>query len=215
MQNAHLRLGQLEYRRSSAKNKTRISVHVDHYIGEKAQAHLLSTFGDDADIGAVTAAIQEGHQFELSFPDGSKETIGFGKHATCYKGTLKLPEIKRPLRHLVAASDLLQANGSAGKTFILNYRPETVEMAWCTLAGLLGVPADPRWARHIFDELEKDNRIEPIRGIGCEPAVVLATRTDLLNRIGRARATGLLAFPENNGPILWPHFTIQQALKPS
>jgi hypothetical protein len=214
MQNAHLRLGRLEYRRSTEKNRTRISVYVDHYIGEKSHAHLLSVFGNDADIGAVTAAVQEGHQFELSFPDGPRETVGFGKHTTCYKGALKLPEMKRPLRHLLATSDLLQANGSAGKTFILHYQPETVGIAWCTLAGLLGVPADPRWAQQIFDELEKDDRIQPISGIGCQPVVVLATRTDLLDRVGRARTAGLLAFPEKNGPILWPHFTVQQALNP-
>ena len=39
MQNAHLRFGRLDYRRSSGKTDTRISVHVDRYIGEGEDAH--------------------------------------------------------------------------------------------------------------------------------------------------------------------------------
>src|SRR6266436_10408538 len=75
MQNSHLRLGQLEYQRSSVKTNTHISVHVSHYIGEKEQAHLLSYFGNDAEVAAVTAAIQENHQFHLRFPDGSSSGL--------------------------------------------------------------------------------------------------------------------------------------------
>jgi hypothetical protein len=42
MQNAHLRMGRLEYRRSTGKTDTRISVHVDRYVGEGEDAHLIS-----------------------------------------------------------------------------------------------------------------------------------------------------------------------------
>jgi hypothetical protein len=45
MQNAHLRMGQLEYRRSTGKTDTKISVHVDRYVGEGEDAHLISLFG--------------------------------------------------------------------------------------------------------------------------------------------------------------------------
>src|SRR6266478_9090726 len=117
MQNSHLRLGQLEYQRSSVKTDTHISVHVSHYIGEKEQAHLLSYFGNDAEVAAVTAAIQENHQFNLRFPDGSKQRIGFGADVSCYKGNLNLPQHKKSLRHVVAVSSWLHANGSAGRTF--------------------------------------------------------------------------------------------------
>ena len=92
MQNSHLRLGRLEYQRSSVKTNTHIAVHVSHYVGEKEQAHLLSYFGNDAEVAAITAAIQENHRFELLFPDGSKQKIGLGADAACYKGTLNLQE---------------------------------------------------------------------------------------------------------------------------
>src|SRR5580692_11694108 len=54
MQNSHLRLGRLEYQRSSVKTNTHIAVHVSHYVGEKEQAHLLSYFGNDAEVAVST-----------------------------------------------------------------------------------------------------------------------------------------------------------------
>jgi hypothetical protein len=215
MVNAYRRLGRLEYHRSSQKNQTHISVHVDRYVGEKGQAHLVSAFGNDAEVGAITAAIQEGHTFEITFPDGSNDSVGFGKQASCHKGALKLPDMKRPVRHLVAVSSLLQANGSAGNTFILNYRPETVELAWSTLVSFMGLPADPRWGGYVLAALEREGKIDRLRGIGCEPAIIRAVRDDMLKRLGRTRATGVLPFPDRNGPVLWPRYTIQQALLPS
>jgi len=68
MQNAHLRLGLLEYQRATEKISTRIRVRVDRYVGEDRKAHLLSVFGNDSDIGAITAAVHERATFTLTFP---------------------------------------------------------------------------------------------------------------------------------------------------
>ena len=68
MQNAHLRLGQLEYLRSTANIQTRIRLQVDRYMGEEADGHLLSLYGGDAEIGAIAAAIHEKHPFHLRSP---------------------------------------------------------------------------------------------------------------------------------------------------
>lgn len=78
MQNAHLRLARLDYQRSTSKTATSTSVHVSHYMGEGEQAHLLSFFGNDAEVAAVSAAIQENHRFQLVYPDGTTQRIGFG-----------------------------------------------------------------------------------------------------------------------------------------
>ena len=43
MQNAHLRLGLLEYHRITEKTSTRIRVRVSSYIGEDEQAHLSAS----------------------------------------------------------------------------------------------------------------------------------------------------------------------------
>jgi hypothetical protein len=50
MENAHLRLGLLEYVRMTEKASTRIRLRVDRYIGEDRHAHLLSVFGNDSDV---------------------------------------------------------------------------------------------------------------------------------------------------------------------
>ena len=66
MQNAHLRLGLLEYHRITEKTSTRIRVRVSSYIGEDEQAHLIGVFGNDSDIGAITAAVHEKACFTLT-----------------------------------------------------------------------------------------------------------------------------------------------------
>ena len=56
--------------RITEKASTRIRLRVDRYIGEDRQAHLLRVFGNDSDVGAITAAFHEKAAFSLTFPDG-------------------------------------------------------------------------------------------------------------------------------------------------
>jgi hypothetical protein len=215
MQNAHLRMGRLEYRRSSGSTNTRISVYLDRYVGEGDDVHLISLFGGDAEVGAITAAIHEKHTFTVTFPDGRQKVVGFGPDAICYRGSIPLQGRKQVLRHLIAVSTSFQANGSAGRTFILHLGPDTRELAWATLVSFLGLPADPRWSGSILEAMWAEKKICRLDGIGCTPAVIHGTRDELLARLGQARSLGLLPFPENNGPVLWPRYTIRQALEAS
>ena len=215
MRNAHLRLGRLEYRRNSGSTNTKISVHVDRYVGEGDDAHLISLFGGDAEVGAITAAIYEKHTFTVTFPDGGQKVVGFGPDAICYRSSINLQGRKQALRHLIAVSTSLHANGSAGRTFILHLGPDTRQLAWATLVSFLGLPADPRWSGAILEAMWVEKKIQRLDGIGCTPAAIHGTRDELLARIGRARSLGLLAFPEKNGPVLWPRYTIRQALEAS
>jgi hypothetical protein len=215
MQNAHLRMGRLEYRRSSGSTNTRISVHVDRYVGEGDDAHLISMFGGDAEVGAITAAIYEKHTFTVTFLDGRQKVVGFGPDAVCYRGSINLQGRKQALRHLIAVSTSLHANGSAGRTFILHLAQDTRELAWATLVSFLGLPADSRWSIPILEAMWEEKKIQRLDGIGCTPAVFHGTRDELLARLGRARSLGLLPFPEKNGPVLWPRYTIRQALEAS
>jgi hypothetical protein len=212
MQNAHLRLGRLQYTRNTEKINTQISVHVDHYIGNGEQAHLLSLFGGDAEVGAIRAAIYEKHTLTLTFPNGATKHVGLGPDAACYNGSLSLQGAKRTLRHLVAVSASLAANGTAGQTFIMNLNQETKELTWSTVVSLLGLPADPRWGNVVLGEMRKDKLLRRLDGIGCDPAIILGTGQDVMDRIGEALQAGLLALPEKNGPILWPRFDIRESL---
>lgn len=212
MENAHLRLGLLEYVRMTEKTSTRIRVRVDRYMGEDRQAHLLSVFGNDSDVGAITAAVHEKATFTLTFPDGTAKEVTLGEHASCYKGAVTLPGRKHPVRHLLAASLELHSNGSAGRTLLLRYRRDE---AWATLVSFLGLPADPRWAEHILGIVEGKKRIEEIDGIGCQPVLLSATTEEMLEWIGEGLRSRVLNFPERNGPIAWPRFALSASLNPS
>ena len=196
MRNAHLRMGRLEYRRNSGSTNTRISVHVDRYVGEGDDAHLISLFGGDSEVGAITAAIHEKHTFTVTFLDGSRKVVSFGPGAICYRGSINLQGRKQALRHLIAVSTSLHANGSAGQTFILHLGPDTRELAWATLVSLLGLPADPRRSGPILRAMWAEKKIRQLDGIGCTPAAIHGSRDDLLARLGQARSLGLLPFPE-------------------
>jgi len=205
MENAHLRFGLLEYVRITEKASTRIRLRVDRYLGEDRQAHLLSVFGNDSDVGAITAAVHEKAAFNLTFPDGETKEVTLGEHASCYKGAVTLPGRKHPVRHLLAVSQYLHTNGSAGQTILLRYRREE---AWATLVSFLGLPADPSWASHILEIVEGKKRIEEIDGIGCQPVLITATTEEMLEWIGHGLRSQVLAFPDSNSPIRWPRNSI-------
>jgi len=210
MQNAHLRLGLLEYHRITEKTSTRIRVRAASYIGEDEQAHLIGVFGNDSDIGAITAAVHEKAYFTLTFPDGEVKEITLGEHASCYRGSVSLADRKHPVRHLVAVSEQLHANGGAGKTILFRYRSTE---AWAWLSVFLGLPAAPSWAEHISKTLEAEGRIQPLDGIGCEPVLVTATADETLEWVSAALKSGEVGFPEDNGPILWPKIPLFESLR--
>ncbi|MHB1702343.1 MAG: hypothetical protein ACYCSN_19865 [Acidobacteriaceae bacterium] len=211
MENAHLRLGLLEYVRITEKASTRIRLRVDRYIGEDRQAHLLSVFGNDSDIGAITAAIHEKATFSISFPNGTEKEVEFGEHPSCYKGAVTLPGRKQPVRHLIAVSQHLHANGSTGQTFLLRYRRDE---AWATLVSFLGLPADPTWADYVLRTVERKKRIAEIDGIGCEPVLISAATEEILEWIGDGLRALALRFPTASGPIRWHEFSLSEVLKP-
>src|ERR1700722_10987246 len=212
MENAHLRFGVLEYVRLTEKASTRIRLRVDRYIGEDRQAHLLSVFGNDSDVGAITAAVHEKVAFSLTFPDGTTKDVSLGEHASCYKGVVTMPDRKHPVRHLLAVSQELHTNGSAGRTILFGYRREEPSAA---LVSFLGLPADPAWADHILQIVEEKRRIEELDAIGCQPVLISATTEEMLEWIGHGLCSEMLAFPCSNSPIRWPRYSIDSLIVPA
>lgn len=210
MENAHLRLGLLEYVRFTEKGSSRIRLRVDRYMGEDRQAHLLSVFGNDSDVGAITAAVHEKATFNLTFPDGTAKDVTLGDHASCYKGAVAVPGRKHPVRHLLAVSEELHTNGGAGRTLLLRYRREE---AWAILASFLGFPAHPSWTDHVLGVAEQKKRVEEIDGIGCEPVLFSATTEEMLEWIGDGLRSGALDFPSEKGPVAWPRRLITDLLR--
>jgi hypothetical protein len=211
MQNAHLRLGLLEYHRMTEKTSTRIRLRVDRYVGEDEQAHLISVFGNDSDVGAITAAVHEKATFTLTFPDGEVKEVSLGEHASCYKGAVSLPDRKHPVRHLVAVSEELYTNGGVGRTILLGYQRD---QAWATLVSFLGLTAEPSWAERVLGVVEAEERIKILDGIGCQPVLISATTEEMLEWIGDGLRARVLSFPDRNGPIIWPRFSLTATINP-
>jgi hypothetical protein len=211
MENAHLRMGLLEYERYTEKIATRIRVRVSHYIGEDEEAHLLSVFGNDSDVGAITAAVYEQARFRLTFPDGEIQEVSLGEGALCYRGSITIPGVNRAARHMIALSEGLRGLKSLSRTFVL--RSEPVEV-WAALVHRFGLPGLPEWAEAMMRELQRNSRVVPADSIGCTAAVVTATCEELLEWMGRGVGRGVLAFPECNGPLRWSNSTLAEALRP-
>ena len=106
------------------------------------------------------------------------------------------------MRHLVAVSEELYANGDIGRTILLGYQRD---QAWATLVSFLGLPAEPSWADHVLGIVEAEERIKPLDGIGCQPVLISATTEEMLEWIGKGLQSQILGFPETNGPITWPN----------
>ena len=211
MLNAHLRLGLLEYQRATEKISTRIRVRVDRYVGEDRKAHLLSVFGNDSDIGAITAAVHEKATFTLTFADGTTKEVALGENPSCYKGAINLTDRKHPVRHLVAVSQELHTNGGVGRTILLRYQRDE---AWATLASFLGLPGEPAWADYVLGVVEDEDRIKELDGIGCRPVLLSATTEEILEWIGDGLRSQTLSFPKKNGPIAWPRYMLRQVFLP-
>ena len=211
MENAHLRMGLLEYERYTEKIATRIRVRVSHYIGHGDEAHLLSVFGNDSDIGALTAAVYEHGRFRLTFPDGAMQEISLGESAICYRGSISIPGGNRAVRHMIALSEELRGLKSLSRTFVL--RPEPTEV-WTALVHRFGLPALPEWAEPMTRILEEEKRIVPVDSIGCPAAMISATCEELLDWMEAGVGRGKLLFPERNGPVRWSNRTPVEALQP-
>ena len=211
MENAHLRMGLLEYERYTEKIATRIMVRVSHYIGEDEDAHLLSVFGNDSDVGAITAAVYEKARFRLTFPGGETQEISLGEGAICYRGSVCIPGRKQTIRHMVALSEELRGLKSLSRTFVL--RPEPTEV-WTALMHRFGLPGLPEWSAAMLRVLEENGRITPVDGIGCAATVITATCEELLEWMEAEVRRGVFTFPESNGPVRWSNGRLAEALRP-
>jgi hypothetical protein len=210
LEDAHLRLGQLEFRQSTDKISTTLRVHCDCYMGEEEQGLLLSIFGRDTEIAAISAAVAANSAFSLKFPGEDGETslcVRMGENAANMRGTILIPGMSHPVRHLVVVSQALRQNGIDGSTYLLNYSPD---VAWALMASVMGLPARPEWGSWVIDQLDLQHRISPLTGFGCNPYSIRATRDELLDILSKGVRSTNLCFPEANGPVHWPNFTVAE-----
>src|SRR5579885_2533693 len=110
MENAHLRMGTLQFTKVTRDTTIDVRVHVDRAIAEhepdnrSARCHLLSVFGNDQEIAAIAAALSEEARFYLTGPQIERLMVSVGAEAVVFRSSLSVPGRRRPIRHLVALS---------------------------------------------------------------------------------------------------------------
>lgn len=212
MQNAHEYFGSLEFIKRAKDTTTRVRVRIDRAVLEipkdergQATAHLISMIGWDAEIGAVWAAVIEGALFHIQLPGGNPIAASLGLGAQCYRGSLVVPGMKRPVRHLVAVSAELGrtkpgADHEGARTILCDDDPVFILYR---LAYRYGLPVAPEWAWWFLRELNQRKAIARLEGLGCSPVLVKGNRQTFLKWIGKALRDRLIRIPAVSGSIYW------------
>ena len=208
MQNAHLRLGRLEYSKPAVSPKstpTHVTVTMDRLIVEPAfdekqapRCHFLSVFGGEQEIAAIHAAIADQANFRITGPDLSPMVISLGERAHTFRGLIQAPGRRQPVRHLVSVSqDLFETqagtNTQADRTVVYSAEPDFLVYR---LGVRFGIPLLPCWSSWIRAELTRQNRVRPLLGLGCNPSLVEASKQELLDLIAGAVKRGVLSIPD-------------------
>ncbi len=212
MTNAHLRLAQVEYSVQSKNWSTRVQVWCDRLATEGDTTHMISIFGNDSEMAAVSGAISTNSHLTAKLADGQRLELFMGEKPTTYRGHLLIPGRQRPVRHILCFSEALMQNGTNGSVTVL-HNDDT--LIWATVISCLGIPALPDWATPGVQMLRNTEKIREIIGFNCSPVTVTITREELLSWIGAQVAEKLLFLPEAAGPVIWPSYGIRDLLSAS
>ena len=204
MRNAHLRMGTLQFTKTTRDTTIDVRLRMDRMIAEheeasrSAQCHLLSVVGNDQEIAAIAAALSEEARFYVSGPGIDRRMVTVGESPAVYRSSISVPGRRRPLRHLVAMSDELTktcagGNQSARRTVLCDDNPAFVLYR---LGVRFGLPVLPEWSHWVAGELSRREAIQPLIGIGCRPIIVMGTKKRFLGWIGHGLRRGLIQIPE-------------------
>src|SRR5579859_2604673 len=217
MKNAHLRFGWLMYVKSTEKTTTSIKLHLDRFIGEmlpdpprQAKAHFISVIGGDTQISAISAAISMADRFMIEGPEVPPTRVCLERNAQCFKGSIQLPERKKPLRHLIGVSEefaLASMWANCGRTLLAGSDRQFV---WASIAQIFGIPGLPEWASWVHEELKTHHAVIDALGIGCDPVIFKGTKEEFLDWLGWGVESEAIRFPTETGPIRWPALSLDR-----
>jgi hypothetical protein len=186
VKNAHDRFGYAEFGKKLKDTTTLIRLNVDCFIGEcpedgSGQGHLLSVVGTDVEVAAIWAAIGNGESVHIGGPDMKRQTFNFGDKPKLHRGTLKIAGRKRPVRHLVAVSAVLNSQADSGRIILKDNSPEFILQG---IANFHGLPLLPAWSDWLHLRLQREKGIQPLVGLNCDPVAITGTKQELLTWIG-------------------------------
>ncbi len=215
MQNAHLRMGRLEYMKAAATPRstpTHITLSMDRAIvepsaepAESPQCHLLSVFGGDQEIGAIAAAIADEARFTVSGPGLDPHVVTLGEQPQLFRSSIQVPGRKQPVRHLVALSQELsatQAGADPAAERTILYDREQHFLVY-RLGVRFGLPVLPTWSDWLAGELERNRFVHDLAGLGCEPVRVTANKRLLLDLISAGLRSRQLHIPDDASTVEW------------
>ena len=139
MKNAHLRLAQVEYSVQSKNWSTRVQVWCDRLATEDSTTHMLSLFGNDSEMAAVSGAISSNSRLTAKLPDGFALNCLWARNRPRTVATSD-SRPQRPVRHVLCFSEALMQNGTAGSVTVL-HNDDT--LIWASVISFLGLPAMP------------------------------------------------------------------------
>jgi len=212
MQNAHLRMGKLTFVKQTRDTITDVSVHLNRLVAERpaeprlaTDLHLVSVFGGDQEIGAVTAAAHEGLRFEIRAPDVHLYGT-LGEKPVVYRSSLRIPGRKRPVRHVVLISKTLfetkfGSNSEARRTVLYD---NSAAFVLHRLAVRFGLPILADWAPWFHSELERRKLIEELIGVNCSPVAVKGTKLRMLRILSQGLRRQAIAIPAGSPSLLGP-----------
>lgn len=219
MKNAQLRLGRLRYEIVGEKRRTSISVVLDRLVADVqgepptlGQAQMLSVLGADAEIAAIGAALAKNAHFIVEASGIQPQRVSLDAKPECFRGPVSVQGRNRSLRQLIAISQEWATSVTSAtptQVYLLDSSPEFV---WTNLAYIYGLPARPEWASWFHQRLVEEHSIVPLFGIGCDPVLVKGDRDQFLSWLGQGVTTGVLQFPTENGPIVWPSLALKDVL---
>jgi hypothetical protein len=212
MKNAHERFGELRFRKMTRETTLDVRVWLDRLIAEPAsesgsrgKAHLLSVFGGDQDIAAVSAAIAEQATFEVNGPGIPRLCVSLGDNSDVFRGSLNIPRRKRPVRNLVAVSNELALTRHGGdmnarRTVLASDDPEFMLYR---IGIRFGLPVLPEWSEWFAEELARRRALRMLVGLGCRPVLVTGTKKRFLGWIGHALKRKRISIPDNDQVAQW------------
>jgi hypothetical protein len=181
---------------------------LDAFVGEeRGKAHLVSVAGGDAEIAALAAAFANADLFTVIDPVGKESLVSLGERPLCFRGSILVPNRRRPLRHLVSCSQELAEAQCDGKLLLVS---DEEMFIWSSLVRHYGLPATPEWQPWTLEQLRHERRIQPLSGFGYPGVAVKATRKYLLALIRRGLRSEQLKFPAENGPVEWPDIQLRK-----
>lgn len=205
-------MGTLQFHKVTRDTTIDVRLWMDRVIAEhedgaqgRAKAHLISLFGGDQEIAAISAAVSEEGCFQVAGPGIPALTVTLGADAETFRASMSVPGRKRPVRHLVAISKELAMTRAGGdpkarRTVLCSTTPSFVLYR---LGVRFGLPILPDWSEWFHTELARRRAIQRLIGLGCEPVLVSGAKKRFLGWIGHGLKRRQIEVPDGPEIPLW------------